>query len=94
MKIFSAFVGLQSTCLNPEGKPYIHSIRVGANNSPEPFSGGTTHGVVMTFSSTEDRDYYVNDDPVHNEFKKVLAPFVDPPPEGSFRVVDFTDGEL
>lgn len=35
----------------------------------------------------EDRDYYVNDDPAHEEFKKLVGPFIE-----KAQVVDFTDG--
>lgn len=39
------------------------------------------------FESAEDRDYYVNDDPTHNEFKKLAAKVLE-----RAQVLDFTDG--
>ena len=41
----------------------------------------------MEFESVEDRDYYVNDDPTHNEFKKLAATAVK-----RAVVIDFIDG--
>ena len=46
-----------------------------------------THAFVVEFDSTEDRDYYVNNDPTHDEFKKVAGEVLE-----KAQVVDFTDG--
>ena len=32
-----------------------------------------THAYVVEFANTQDRDYYVNDDPTHGEFKKFVG---------------------
>ena len=49
--------------------------------------GGLTHGFVAEFASTEDRDYYVTTDPVHQEFVKSVGGVVE-----KIAVVDFVDG--
>ena len=41
----------------------------------------------MEFESTEDRDYYVHSDPVHDEFKKMAGNVLE-----KVIVVDYTDG--
>lgn len=50
---------------------------------------GITHGFVLEFASPEDRDYYVDTDPAHDEFKKSIGDLVI-----KATVVDFTDGEF
>jgi hypothetical protein len=34
---------------------------------------GMTHAFVLTFKNKEDRDYYVDHDPVHEQFKQEAA---------------------
>lgn len=41
----------------------------------------------MEFESAEDRDYYVNEDPTHDEFKKLAGKVLE-----KAQVVDFTAG--
>jgi hypothetical protein len=41
----------------------------------------------MEFENAADRDYYVNSDPVHDEFKKLAGKILE-----KAQVVDFTDG--
>jgi len=41
----------------------------------------------MEFGNAEDRDYYVEHDPVHKEFIESLGPFI----EGA-QVIDFSPG--
>ena len=48
---------------------------------------GITHAFVVEFESSEDRDYYVNDDPIHNEFKKIAGKVLE-----KAQVIDFIDG--
>lgn len=62
---------------------------MGKNRSWEPFSKGMTHGFVLEFSSQDDLDYYLTEDPVHLEFSRLAKPFV----EDSV-VVDIQDGIL
>lgn len=46
-----------------------------------------THAFVMEFESVEHRDYYVNDDPSHDEFKKLAGEVLE-----KAQVVDFING--
>jgi hypothetical protein len=54
----------------------IRTFDTGLNNSPEKLNKGFTHGYLLTFDTTEDRDTYLND-PAHKEFgamaTKILA---------------------
>jgi hypothetical protein len=43
----------------------------------------------MEFETAEDRDYYINEDPVHDEFKKLASKVLE-----KAQVIDFTDGEF
>jgi hypothetical protein len=45
-----------------------------------------SHAFVVQFSSNEDRDYYVNQDPAHDASKKAAGPFFE-----KAIVVDFRD---
>jgi hypothetical protein len=51
------------------------------------FQGGFTHGFVVEFSSTEDRDYYVSEDPAHKAFVKKNSPRFE-----DVRVIDYSKG--
>ncbi|EPE02507.1 stress responsive a b barrel domain protein [Ophiostoma piceae UAMH 11346] len=82
------FLSLKDTCIHPTAnKPYILSLAGGKDNSPEGIQHGLTHGFVVTFSSVEDRDYYVSRDPVHQAFAKNVGDIVE-----QVTVVDFLDG--
>lgn len=48
-----------------------------------------THAFIMEFETAQDRDYYVNEDPVHLEFKKLADQVLE-----KAVVVDFTNGEF
>ncbi|MCJ1246467.1 hypothetical protein MMC30_003674 [Trapelia coarctata] len=50
---FRGFTALQTTFLNPNGKPYMLSMRMGKNISSEPFSKGMTHAFILEFASPE-----------------------------------------
>ncbi|GAA5859002.1 hypothetical protein JCM8547_003963 [Rhodosporidiobolus lusitaniae] len=91
----SRFLALQDQCLLPSswtaaedqaGKPYL-SVTGGRNNSPEGANKGFEHAWVVTFDSIEARDYYLDTDPVHQDFKAFVKDFV----EDVF-VVDFEAG--
>ena len=45
----------------------IRTFDTGLNNSPEKLNKGCTHGYLLTFDTTEDRDTYLNH-PAHKEF--------------------------
>ncbi|KAI5464268.1 hypothetical protein BGZ63DRAFT_377322 [Mariannaea sp. PMI_226] len=82
------FLALQTNCIHPTSKAaYITSLKGGRDNSPENLQGGLTHGFVVEFASADDRDYYVNTDPVHQAYKDSLAGVVK-----RAVVVDFTNG--
>lgn len=46
-----------------------------------------THAFIVQFHSNEDRNYYVDNDPVHKIFKEAAAPYLD-----KAMVVDFQEG--
>ena len=67
------------------GVPYIASIITGPQNSLEGLSKGYEQAFIVTFRSEGDRNYYVGTpavsdpqyyDPLHNEFKSFVAPFL------------------
>ncbi|KAJ5782626.1 hypothetical protein N7457_004400 [Penicillium paradoxum] len=81
---------LKDNCLHPSSqKPYIKSASGGKDNSPEGIQNGITHAFVVEFASAEDRDYYVQSDPVHQGFIKSLDGLVE-----KAQVIDFTNGVL
>lgn len=48
---------------------------------------GMSHAFVLNFYSNEDRDYYVNEDPIHQAFKEAASAVVE-----KSLVLDFQDG--
>jgi hypothetical protein len=46
-----------------------------------------THAFVVEFESAGDRDYYVNEDPAHQAFKRLAGEVLE-----DAQVVDFTNG--
>lgn len=56
------------------------------NHQPQ---GGITHCFVSKFENEEDRKYYIETDPAHQEFIASLKDKVD-----KVQVVDFTPGEF
>jgi len=89
---FNRIIALKDSCLHPvTKKPYVLSIRGGINNSPEGAANGMTHGIVMEFENTEDRDYYANKDEAHLECKQFLLSSGN---LANLIVLDFTDGVL
>lgn len=78
-----------------DGEPYILSVEAGEQDNGEGVGGGFEHGVVVTFASRGDRNYYVGepvvDDPrffdaEHAAFKELLGPLL---AEGSRGVLVF-----
>jgi hypothetical protein len=49
--------------------------------------GASTHGFVVEFENATDRNFYVEKDPVHEEFAKSMGPHVQ-----DIRVVDYEPG--
>ncbi|KAI4862867.1 stress responsive A/B barrel domain protein [Hypoxylon rubiginosum] len=81
-------LGLKDGCIHPTSqKQYIKSLTGGKDNSNEGAQNGITHAFVVEFESIEDRDYYVDADPFHQEFKTFVAPFVE-----KVIVVDYSEG--
>ncbi|KAH6884464.1 hypothetical protein B0T10DRAFT_564498 [Thelonectria olida] len=79
---------LKAQCLHPTTrKPYIQGGSGGKDNSPEGAQAGTTHAFVVEFASASDRDYYLNEDPVHKRFVESLSGLI-----MKSQVVDFTPG--
>ncbi|KAB8216994.1 hypothetical protein BDV33DRAFT_206775 [Aspergillus novoparasiticus] len=86
--ICSRMLGLKDNCLHPSSqKPYIRTSSGGIDDSPEGIQHGITHAFVVEFASAADRDYYVKEDPVHQEFVKSLDGVVE-----KVQAIDFTPG--
>ncbi|KAM0461630.1 hypothetical protein ACHAPV_004338 [Trichoderma viride] len=84
----SEMLALKSDCLQPTTQTaYIKSFTGGINNSPENLQNGFTHAFVVEFASVEDRDYYVDKDPVHEAFKTNNGPIIE-----KVCVLDYTVG--
>jgi hypothetical protein len=49
----------------------------GENVSTEPFGKNFEFGIIMTFSNSEDFEYYIKKDPVHSKFSDFLASKLD-----------------
>jgi len=88
-KHFKEFAALRTSCLKPNGKPYMVSMSMGKNHSWEPYSKGMTHAFILEFANALDRDYYLLKDPVHHAFSAKAGPII----EDSL-VMDFEDGRL
>ncbi|BCS25823.1 Dabb family protein [Aspergillus puulaauensis] len=86
--VCTRMLALKDNCIHPTSqKPYIVSSSGGVDNSPEGLQGGITHAFVVEFSSSEDRDYYVEKDPAHLEFVGTLKGIVE-----KAQVIDYTAG--
>lgn len=86
---FKAFSLLPTTCLLPNGKPYILSLKMGKNTSWEPLGKGMTHAFVLDFANRDDRDYYLLHDPVHHAFSDSAKGLIE-----DSCVIDLEDGKL
>ncbi|PVH94127.1 hypothetical protein DM02DRAFT_573372 [Periconia macrospinosa] len=77
-EITSKMLALKKSCINPTtNRPYIKSITGGKDNSKENLQNGLTHAFIVKFASDEDRDFYVNEDPVHKAFKDAAGPHLE-----------------
>ncbi|KAI1067846.1 hypothetical protein LB507_010533 [Fusarium sp. FIESC RH6] len=86
--ICDRFLALKDQCIHPTSNtPYIVSLVGGKDNSPEGMQNGLTHGFVVIFNSTEDRDYYVKTDPAHQDFIGKVGSLLE-----KVTVLDFTNG--
>ncbi|GES58794.1 stress responsive A/B barrel domain protein [Aspergillus terreus] len=86
--ICSRMLALKDKCIHPVSQqPYIKFSLGGVDNSPEGLQNGITHAFVGEFASAADRDYYVKEDPAHQEFVKSLWGVLE-----KGQVIDFTPG--
>ncbi|KAK1226466.1 hypothetical protein PQX77_010550 [Marasmius sp. AFHP31] len=86
----STMLGLKDKCIHPKTKkPYIQSAMGGIDNSLEGLQGGITHVFISQFENEEDRRYYVEEDPAHNDFKNLVQGVAE-----VVRVVDFEPGKF
>ncbi|KAG8847948.1 hypothetical protein FRB96_001350 [Tulasnella sp. 330] len=86
--VAKAFDALQTQCVSiSTGKPYIESLKAGMNYSEEGFDKGFEHAFVLEFATEGDREYYLNTDPAHAEFKKFAHPAIE-----DVLVFDFVPG--
>ncbi|KAF2872527.1 stress responsive A/B barrel domain-containing protein [Massariosphaeria phaeospora] len=84
----SKMLALKKSCIHPNtGSTYIVSISGGKDISIEKSQRAMTHAFLVQFRSREDRDYYVNEDPVHKAFKEDAVSVLQ-----QTQVVDFQDG--
>jgi hypothetical protein len=63
------------------------ALPMGANGHPS--KNGLTHGFIVHFANADDRNYYVEQDPAHQAFKKEIEPLV-----AKTTVLDFTNGKF
>ncbi|KAK4173752.1 stress responsive A/B barrel domain-containing protein [Triangularia setosa] len=81
-------LSLKEICLAPNSQhTYIKSITGGRDNSPEQLQNGMTHAFVVQFENTDDRNYYVEQDPAHLAFKKKIERLVE-----KVTVLDYING--
>ncbi|KAF2718457.1 hypothetical protein K431DRAFT_287613 [Polychaeton citri CBS 116435] len=90
-KVCKRMLALKDRCLHPTTKQlYLKSYGGGRDNSPEGHQvGAFSHGFVSEFQSAEDREYYLNKDPIHLEFVASLEGLLQ-----NVRVVDFEPGKF
>lgn len=82
--VVQAFADLEHLSVDAKNpnRRLIQNFKYGVNNSTEQVSFGkkgspadrsTEYDFVLTFKNIEDRDYYVNLEPHHQEFKKLVG---------------------
>ncbi|GAA5823782.1 hypothetical protein JCM11251_003292 [Rhodosporidiobolus azoricus] len=70
--IASRFSALQDQCVH-NGRWYVN-VQGGKQISPEMTKAtGYHHAWIVTFDSTEERDYYLDKDPAHQAFKREVG---------------------
>ncbi|CRG85012.1 hypothetical protein PISL3812_02166 [Talaromyces islandicus] len=80
-------LALKDNCIHPlSQQPYIKTSSGGLDHSIEGLQNGITHAFVVEFANKEDRDYYVQKDPAHQDFIKSLDGIIE-----KAQVIDFTD---
>ncbi|KAF2117585.1 stress responsive A/B barrel domain-containing protein [Lophiotrema nucula] len=87
-EINSKLLALKKSCIHPGTHlPYIVSITGGKDISIESKQDGFTHAFILRFYSKEDRNYYVEKDPAHKQFKDAAASVIE-----KVQVLDFQEG--
>ncbi|KFH41568.1 hypothetical protein ACRE_077130 [Hapsidospora chrysogenum ATCC 11550] len=77
-KVTDGMLELQQKCIHPILQtPYILSIHGGANTASDGLDRGVTHAFILEFDSPEHRDYYLDHDVVHQEYREMVQPFLD-----------------
>ncbi|KAI0112221.1 stress responsive A/B barrel domain-containing protein [Nemania sp. FL0031] len=77
-KAYAGMLSLKDACLHATTqKPYIKSLTGGKDNSPEGLQNGIQYAFVVEFENTQDRDFYVNNDPAHKAFVTTLSPIIE-----------------
>ncbi|KAI1353595.1 stress responsive A/B barrel domain-containing protein [Xylaria sp. FL0043] len=77
-KAYTQMLSLKNACVHPTTqKPYIKSFTGGKDNSPEGLQNGIQYAFVVEFESTEDRDFYVHNDPAHKAFVTNASPIIE-----------------
>lgn len=86
-KALQKMLDLEEECLAPNSQhAYIKSISGGRDHSPEGLQNGLTHIFTVQFENTDDRNYYVAQDPAHKAFQKIVEPLLE-----KVTVMDYTD---
>lgn len=79
-------------CVRPgTNTPYIVSFDGGLPNSKEGFDNNFDQVYTLLFNSTADRDYFSNSDPLHQELKRILFPYLYQPLSEGIFVFDFVE---
>ncbi|KAJ5112871.1 hypothetical protein N7456_001405 [Penicillium angulare] len=82
--------GLKDDCVHPQtGKRYMLSMKAGMDMSIEGSQRDITHAFVSKFSTTDDRDYFVQEDLVHMALVKAVKSKL-----RKVQVVDFIEGDF
>lgn len=77
------FLDLQKLSLGKDGRKLVLAMESGLANSPEMADLGMHEAFLVTFNSTEDRNYYVGKpffnefEYHHDQFKSFVGPFLD-----------------
>ncbi|KAK0721559.1 hypothetical protein B0T21DRAFT_295012 [Apiosordaria backusii] len=67
--VCDSLLALKDSCVHPEtNRPYIKNIMGGVDTKMSETQDRVTHAFVSEFDSDEDREYYLNTDPVYAAF--------------------------
>ncbi|GAA5863664.1 hypothetical protein JCM3774_001207 [Rhodotorula dairenensis] len=85
-RIARGYLALAQQCTHErDGKPYF-TVVGGTNNSQEGLSGAMEQAFVVTFRSTQDRDYFIHHDLVRAKYRDQIMPSFE-----ELRVADFEE---